>query len=316
MRKKILEALKNKKGSYVSGEELSKKLGISRTAIWKHVNALKEEGYLIESYPKLGYRLIEAPDLFFPEEIKENLKTEFLGNEIYYFKEIGSTMDYAKDLGTKGIPEGALVISEIQTKGRGRLSREWQSPFGGIWLSLLLRPKISPVHAPKITLLSGIAVTKTIKKECDLDARLKWPNDVIINGKKVCGILTEISAEIDRINFVVVGIGINVNNELPKELERSATTIRKESKRSFSRLKILKSLLEEFESLYVLFKKNQTFIVDEWKKYSDTLNKPVRITTPDRVIEGLALDIDEEGRLIVKTNESVERIVSGDCTYI
>ncbi len=316
MRKNIIETLKKNRESYVSGEDLSKKLGVSRTTIWKHVNALKKEGYHIESFPKLGYRLIEAPDLLLPEEIKENLKTEYLGKDIYYFKEIGSTMDYAKDLALKEIEEGAIVISEIQTKGRGRLSREWYSPPGGIWLSLLIRPRIVPTHAPKITLLSGIAVAKAIIKECNLDAIIKWPNDVLINGKKVCGILTEISAEMDRINFVVVGIGINVNNELPYELEGFATTIKRELKREFLRLNILKTLLEEYESLYTRFKKDLGFIIGEWKKYSDTLDKFVKITTPDRIIEGLALDIDEEGRLIVKTDESIERIVSGDCVYV
>ncbi len=225
MREKILNILRDRKEGYISGEELSKKLGISRTAIWKHIQALKREGYKINSQKRSGYSLISVPDLLLRYEIEKGLKTKILGKKIYHFKEIGSTNDFATELARKGIGEGAIVIAETQTKGKGRLGREWSSPFGGLWLSIILKPKILPTQAPRMTVIAALGAAKTIKKLYSLDAFIKWPNDVLIRSqisdiryqmKKVCGILTEMGAEQDTVNYVVIGIGANLNVDIKK----------------------------------------------------------------------------------------------------
>ncbi len=340
MRGKILNFLYQRKGGYVSGEELSKELGISRTAIWKHIKVLKEEGYKINSQKRLGYSLVSTPDLLLPYEIKRNLKTKILGKKIYHFREIDSTNDFAIELARKGIEEGTVVVAEIQTKGKGRLGREWSSPFGGLWISIILRPKILPTQAPRMTVIAALGVAKTIKELYSLDAFIKWPNDVLIwsrpetiraNGrirkkesrvfKKVCGILTEMGAEQDTVNYVVIGIGANLNIDIrkfPIEFRKDATSIEKELGRKIDRVEFTRRMLEEIENFYLLFKKRGFApILREWKKISATLGRRVKAVSGRRIIEGKAIDIDSDGALIIRTEEGKkERILAGDVTLM
>jgi BirA family biotin operon repressor/biotin-[acetyl-CoA-carboxylase] ligase len=321
IKEQILEALHKKKGRYISGGELGAQLNVSRTAVWKHIQALREERYVIESSAKSGYRLLSTPDLLLPYEVKRGLQTTQLGQEIHYFKETGSTNDIAKELASEDAQEGTIVIAETQKSGRGRLGREWISPKGGVWLSVILRPQINPEHAPKIAIIAGLAVVKTLTGLYNIECKLKWPNDVLIKEKKVCGILTEIDAEMDKINYIVVGIGINANvdlNSFPVEIKKGATTLKNELKREVSRVRLVQRLLEELESNYTLFnEKGFSQLREEWKKFAGTLGRRVRIITQDKIIEGEAVDIDGDGALLVRLDDgSVEKVISGDCVHL
>jgi BirA family biotin operon repressor/biotin-[acetyl-CoA-carboxylase] ligase len=302
----ILKALRER-GGHVSGEALSSQLGISRVSIWKHIHSLKEDGYVIEASPK-GYRLVSSPDLLLP--------CEFPGLEqrIHYLREVGSTMAVARELAKKGAGEGTIVIAEAQTRGRGRLSREWLSPAGGIYFTLVLRPRISPAYAPRINLMASIAVATTIRKLFGLKAGLKWPNDVLIEGKKVCGILAEMDAEMDVVNFVNVGIGINANTSIP-QFEKTTTSLRDALGKEISRKEFLSALLMEIERWQALLMK--TNLLEEWKKLSLTLNKDVRIISLGEEIVGRAIDIDATGALIVKGRDgSLRTVLVGDCIHL
>jgi len=330
MRERILNFLYQRKKEYVSGEELSQKVGISRTAIWKHIQALKGEGYKINSQKRLGYSLVSIPDLLLLYEIERGLKTKILGKKIYHFKEIGSTNDFAIELARKGVKEGTIVIAEVQTKGKGRLGREWSSPFGGLWLSIILKPKILPTQAPRMTVIAALAVAETIRKLYSLDAFIKWPNDILIRSpftvhgspfRKVCGILTEMGAEQDTVNYVVIGIGANLNVDIkkfPMEFRKNATSLEKELGRKIDRVEFTKRMLEEIENFYLLFKR-QGFasILKQWKKISATLGKKIKVVSGERIMEGKAIDIDSDGALIIKTRESKrEKILAGDITLL
>jgi BirA family biotin operon repressor/biotin-[acetyl-CoA-carboxylase] ligase len=302
----ILKALREC-NSYLSGETLSKQLGTSRVSIWKHIRSLKEDGYIIEASPR-GYKLVFSPDLLLPYEFPG------LEQRIHYFPEISSTMDAARELAKKGAGEGTIVIAEAQNRGRGRLSREWLSPEGGIYLTLVLRPGISPAYAPRINLMASIAVAATIRKLVGLKAELKWPNDVLIEGRKVCGILAEMDAETDVVNFVNVGIGINANTSIPK-FEKTVTSLKDALGREISRKEFLSALLMEIEQQQLLLMKAD--LIQEWKKLSVTLNKDVRIVAPGEVIIGRAIDIDTTGALIVKERDgSVKKAMAGDCIHL
>jgi BirA family biotin operon repressor/biotin-[acetyl-CoA-carboxylase] ligase len=305
-KKQILKALRDY-GDYLSGEILSEQLGISRVSIWKHIRSLKRDGYVIEASAR-GYRLVSSPDLM--------LLYEFPGLEerIHYFPEIDSTMDIARKLARKGAREGTIVIAEAQAHGRGRLSREWLSPKGGIYLTLILRPKISPVYAPRINLMASVAVATTIRKLFGLNAELKWPNDVLIESRKVCGILAEMDAEMDVVNFVNVGIGINANTSIP-QFAKTATSLKDVLGREISRKEFLSVLLREIERQQALLM--EADLIKEWKKLSGTLNKYVRILSPGEVIVGRAIDIDTSGALIIKEREgSLKKALAGDCIHL
>lgn len=319
---------------------MSRKLGISRTAIWKHIQTLKGEGYKIVSQKRLGYSLSSVPDLLLPYEIERGLKTKILGKRIYHFREIGSTNDFAIELVRKGIEEEAIVVAETQAKGKGRLGREWSSPFGGLWISIILKPKILPTQAPRMTIIAALGVAKTIRKLYSLKALIKWPNDVLIrskvgtiraNGrmrkkgsrvfKKVCGILTEMSAEQDTVNYVVIGIGANLNIDIKKfpiEFRKNTTSIEKELSHKIDRVEFTKRMLEEIENFYLIFKQRGFApILQEWKKISATLGKGVKAVSGRRIIEGKAIDIDSDGALIIETKEGKqEKILAGDVTLI
>ena len=316
---RILEKLIKNKGEPVSGETLALELSVSRTAIWKHIKALRDEGYVIESSPNLGYILAGRPDVLTPGEIKAGLKTGIIGKEIKYFKETESTNTTAREMAGKAA-EGTIVIAESQTGGRGRMGRKWLSPEGGIWLSIILKPKMQPVYAPRITFLAGVAVAKTIRS-LGLEAKIKWPNDVLVRGKKVCGILTEIEAEIDLIDYCVVGIGIDANvdtESFPEEFRESSTSLKKELGHEINRVAFLQRLLEEFEVRYLKLQKEGFLpILEEWRSMSATIGEWVKITTQSRIIYGEATGVDNDGALIVETGEGkLEKIVSGDCKHL
>ena len=305
-KKRILRALRECDG-YLSGETLSNQLGTSRVSIWKHIRNLKENGYVIEASAR-GYRLVSSPDLLLPYEFPG------LEQRIHYFPEIGSTMDAARELARKGAGEGTIVIAEAQAHGRGRLSREWLSPEGGIYFTLILRPSISPAYAPRINLMTSVAVAATIRKLFRLNAELKWPNDVLIEGRKVCGILAEMDAEMDVVNFVNVGIGINANTSVP-QFEKTATSLKDMLGREISRKEFLSVVLVEIERRQALLMERD--LLDEWKKLSGTLNKYVRILSPGEVIVGRAIGIDTTGALIIrKRNGSLKKAMAGDCIHL
>jgi BirA family biotin operon repressor/biotin-[acetyl-CoA-carboxylase] ligase len=306
MKGQILKALREC-SDYLSGETLSGQLGTSRVSIWKQIRSLKENGYVIEASAR-GYRLVSSPDLLFPYEFPD------LEQRIHYFPEIGSTMDAARELAKKGEGEGTIVIAEVQTRGRGRLSREWLSPEGGIYFTLILRPRISPAYAPRINLMASVAVAATIRKLFRLNAELKWPNDVLIEGRKVCGILAEMDAEMDVVNFVNVGIGINANTSVP-QFEKTATSLKDMLGREISRKEFLSVVLVEINRRQArLMKAN---LLEEWKKLSGTLNKYVRILSPGEVIVGRAMDIDTTGALIIRKRDgSLKKAMAGDCIHL
>lgn len=320
---KILNILRTNRDSYVSGEELCKLAGISRAAIWKHIEKLREEGYEIDAVPHLGYKLIAAPDSLIPSEIRWNLKAKVFGSRILAYKKVDTTNDVAYELAKKGMKEGTVVLAEEQAKGKGRHGRNWISPpKGGIYMSYILRPNISPNEIPRITLLSAIAVAKAIREVCGMEAFIKWPNDIMIDDKKICGILTEMKAEQDRVDFIVVGIGINVNTPV-KHLPKTASSLKEEMRRrnlkaSVSRVDLTKKVLEMLEEYYnLLNKEGFAPIIEAWKDMSSMLGSRIKVSLPNRVFEGQAHDIDPDGALVVRLDSGVlERVSSGDVVMV
>lgn len=326
LKQRIIKELKfsAKKNQYISGEVLCNKLNISRSAVWKHIQSLRKKGYKIISATNKGYKLIEVPDLLLPEELRVGLETKIIGSVIRYFSELSSTNEEARRLADEGAHEGLVLIAETQSKGRGRLGRQWFSPRGGLWLTIVLRPKIAPNHAPLLTLLSGVAVARCIRDTAGLKATLKWPNDVRIKGKKVCGILTEMRAEQDVINYVLIGLGINVNlsvKQFPKDLRKMVTSIQEETNKEIKRIVFTQELLKEFEQEYVIFCKDTIRRIPEvirtWRSLSDTLGRNVMVETSVGTLKGLAADIAEDGALVIITETGEEhKIVAGDCIYL
>jgi len=320
---KILNALRHNKDSYVSGEELCKLAGISRAAIWKHMEKLREEGYDIEALPHLGYKLVAIPDLLIPSEIKWKLKTKVFGRSVISYRKVDSTNIIAYELAEKGMKEGAVILADEQVKGKGRHGRRWSSPSkGGIYMSCILRPSIAPNEISRITLLAAVAVAQAIRDVASLEVTIKWPNDIMVARKKLCGILTEMKAEQDSVDFVILGIGINVNlskDELPK----GATSVREEitscgGKINPSRVELAKKVLEKLEEYYNLMK-TEGFepIIDIWKDLSVMIGSRVKVSVHGKTFEGLAHDINPDGALIVRTESGVlEKISSGDVIMV
>lgn len=311
----VLRALRDAAAA-LSGETLAARLGLSRAAVWKRINRLKALGYGIEGSPRRGYRLLAIPDKLLPEEIYQGLKTRYLKGPIYHFDTLASTNDLAKELGTKGAPQGTLVVAEGQTKGRGRLGRQWDSPpAAGLYVSLLLRPPLPPTELPQITLTTAVAVVRALRRATGLSLGIKWPNDLLLAGKKVGGILTEMETESDQIRYLVVGLGLNVNNLwLPAELETTATSLTLATGRTFSRLEILRACLEEFDDLYDRFLARQfSAILEEWKSYTVTLGQVVTVRQGPAAICGEALEVAADGALLVRTQTGeIVRVTSGE----
>lgn len=320
---RIVNLMKKKSGYYLSGEALSRELGITRSAVWKRVKDLRARGYMIEASPSKGYRLLYVPDILSEEEIRNSLTDSIhgspliIGKEIHIFQEIDSTNIKGMELSNKGSPEGTIILAETQTMGKGRLGRSWISPEGNIYLSVILRPNISPSRATLITLMAAVASASALKKALNISASIKWPNDIIINGKKVGGILTEMNSEMERINYIVLGIGINVNMNpsiLPPDIRVAATTLKEIIGRDLMRIEILSALLKELEVWYKIFLGSGSGpVLDEWRKLSPGLGKRIKVTSLNRIIEGIAEGIDDYGRLLVRLDGGqVEKISSGD----
>ena len=320
---KILNVLRHSKDSYVSGEELCKLAGISRAAIWKHMEKLREEGYEIEALPHLGYKLVSIPDSLIPSEIKWKLKTKVFGRNVISYRKVDSTNIVAYELAEKGMKEGTVILADEQVKGKGRHGRHWSSPSkSGIYMSCILRPSIAPNEISRITLLAAVAVAQAIRDLSSLEVTIKWPNDIMIGNKKLCGILTEMKAEQDSVDFVVLGIGVNVNVPV-KQLPKGATSIKEElvsvgGRVNLSRVELTKKVLEKLEEYYNLMKKEGFEpIIDIWKDLSVMIGSRVKVSIHGKTFEGLAHDINPDGALVVRTESGLlEKISSGDVTMI
>lgn len=250
-------------------------------------------------------------------KIKERLRTKFIGQEIHHFAKVTSTNDVTKELAAKGAKEGTVVISETQTLGRGRLGRDWASPEGGIWFSIILRPQVDPKDASKLTFVAAVAVARILREMFNLEAEIKWPNDVLIGGKKVCGILTETSTKEDVVDFVVVGVGINANvglDSFPENLRNSITTLKKELREEIEREGFLCALLEALEQYYTVFMgRNFDLIFEEWRNLAGFLGHYVEVVSFDEKTRGLAVDVDRDGALMIKLRDgTVKKVISGD----
>jgi BirA family transcriptional regulator, biotin operon repressor / biotin---[acetyl-CoA-carboxylase] ligase len=312
-KEEILQVLRER-GDYVSGEQLADRLSVSRAAVWKQIQALTREGYGIESHQNRGYRLVKLPDKLYPAEVRNGLQTRLIGCKVVHFEATASTNIVARQLAEGGAEEGTVVVTETQTRGKGRLGRQWVAPPGGAWLSVVLKPGIDPAHAASITLLAAVSVAKVLR-QWGAEAVIKWPNDVLVNGKKICGILTEMSAETDAVSFIVLGIGVNLNNDVPLE---TATTLKAELGHRIDLVKFVRGLLESLEEDYLTFKEQGfTPILWSWRRYSDTLGRPVEVAYQGEIIKGVAQDIADDGALIVKTKDgTIRKIVSGDCIHL
>lgn len=317
VRNKILAILRLKQGESVSGEDLGRQMKISRTAVSKQIQKLRQEGYQIESTVSQGHRLVALPDLLRPEEVRSRLTTTIMGQELVYFSEVGSTNDEAKKRAIAGCSEGTLIITEAQLGGRGRLARGWFSPQAkGIWFSVVLRPPFPPHEAPKCTLMAAVAVNRAIRDMTGIPCGIKWPNDILCKGRKLVGILTEMSAEMDAINHIVIGMGINVNilaAEIPLELQGKATSLQMETGGPVSRIALFAKILERLEELYQLVRTSGfDSVLTSWRQESVTLNQLVTVIAPDKTFIGKAVDIDSEGALLVETDSGIERVLAGD----
>ncbi|SKA83087.1 BirA family transcriptional regulator, biotin operon repressor / biotin-[acetyl-CoA-carboxylase] ligase [Clostridium sp. USBA 49] len=318
MKKQILKLLKENNNDFLSGEYISRTLGVSRSAIWKHIKQLKEEGYKIEAVSNKGYKLKSSPDLLTLEEIEPYLNSSVIGRKFIYFNSIDSTNNAAKKIADDENSHGTVLISEEQTNGKGRLGRHWISPkYKGIWMSIILKPNLDPIDASKITQIAAAAVTLSLL-EMNIKALIKWPNDIILNHKKVCGILTEMNAELTNIHHVIVGIGINVNadkEEFPDDLKDIATSLKIESNNKINRQILTAKILNNFEILYNKFINNNDIesSLKICREYSAILGSEIIIINKGEKVSAKAIDIDEEGKLIVKySNGNIEKIISGE----
>lgn len=312
MKEKVLTLLKSNE-NYISGEEISKLLGITRSSIWKYMNILKKDGYIIDGITNKGYKLISEPDLISLTKLKSDLSTTFIGKEVNYFKELTSTNTTAKALAIKDAVNGTLVISEIQTLGKGRLGRIWTSPKGGIWASLILKPDIEPIHAAKITLIAAAAQVLTLESY-NLKPEIKWPNDLLLNKKKFSGILTEMSCDMDRVNYIILGFGINVNlssEDIPTDLKDKATSLFIEHVYKFDRTELLCKYLLNFETLYneLILENSINKTIDICRRNSMVIGKEIIITTRDKDETVFCIDIANSGELLVKDFLGNEKLI-------
>lgn len=322
MKQKILELLWNENEEYLSGSRISRKLNISRTAVWKHINSLRSEGYQIDSQTNRGYRLLSSPDLLLPEAIKLDLKTKILGKDIFYFDSLDSTNRKAKELASQGAAEGTVIIAEEQTGGRGRLGCSWQSPKGkDLLFSIILRPPINPLDTPQLTLVAAVGMAKALKSYSGLDLKIKWPNDLLFGSKKMVGILTELAAEFNQVDYVVLGIGVNVNSgndDFSEELKTVAGSLKQVTGRKQKRLELFRTILEELEQSYLNYlQAGFALIREQWLKLSGTLNSRIKITERSQTFQGVAEDLDREGRLLVRLDDNTLcTVVAGEINLI
>jgi len=321
MDEEILQLLRDAPSTFLSGEEISRRLKVSRTAVWRRMQRLRALGYGIEASTRSGYRLIQSPDLLTPSEIKPLLKTRWMGKTIHHFQTIDSTNSKAYQLALEGADEGEVVLSESQEKGRGRLGRQWFSPpCLNLYLSVILRPKIPLHQAPLITLMAAVATTDAIRKFSELLPQIKWPNDILLRGRKVAGLLNEIHSEMDRIHFVILGIGVNLNMDeknVSEEIQSIATSLRIEMGETVSRKAFLQSLLLELERWYSIFlEEGSAVVLNAWRNRADIKGREVKVTSFGETVVGTAVDVDSDGALILETGDGKQRrVMAGDIEY-
>lgn len=316
MKDKVLQILRETDG-FISGQEICNRLSVSRTAVWKAIKQLRDEGYGIEAVNNKGYRLGEAPDVISEQELRSLFHTEWLGSRILYFDSIDSTNNELKRQAESGVHHGLLAVAEEQTAGRGRRGHTWVSPPGtGIWFSVLLKPDIAPDKASMLTLVAAMAVSRAIKEVTGLESQIKWPNDIVVNKKKVCGMLTELSAEMSCINYVVIGIGINANmKEFPEDIKETASSLYIESGRQVKRAAVIEAVARYFEKYYAEFIKagDLSTIMDEYNEMLANAGKQVRIITNDSEQIYTAIGINPQGGLVVKDDKGeMSEIRSGE----
>lgn len=318
MKKEILGVLMKNSGEYISGEELSVRLNVSRTAIWKQINSLKEAGYVIDSKPNRGYRLVSSPDILQQSELMLKLKTSWLGHNLQIFDELPSTNDLAKGLASEGAVEGTVIIAEKQTKGRGRIGRPWESPAKkGLWFSVILHPMLEPQLASQLIFVAAVGICRALREQTALDIMIKWPNDLLYEGKKICGILAEMSAEIEQLNHIVLGIGLNVNQEeedFSPEIVKLATSLNLAAGKKYRRVDILAAILLHLEEAYSEYQE-QGFpaILKAWESLNCTLGREVKVVTREESFQGLAEGLAKDGSLLVRRKSGeIEKVIVGD----
>jgi BirA family transcriptional regulator, biotin operon repressor / biotin---[acetyl-CoA-carboxylase] ligase len=312
----LLEYLR-KKQVYVTAEELCQHAHISRQTVWKHILQLRSLGYDISSVPHLGYQLVSCPDRLYPAEVGAGLHTKAIGKAIHYYDHVVSTMDAAMQLAQDKSPEGTVVVAETQTSGRGRLGRSWVSPkYKGLYFSIIVRPDTAVSEVASITLMAAVSVCEAVKRVCGLDARIKWPNDILLEQKKLGGILTEMNAGLGRVNYCVIGIGINVNSD-KKALVDGAVSLAQQAGSAVNRVELFRELLRQFEHYYLKFKKQEFgSILDAWRQFSVTLGARVRIDMQKGRLDGIAVDIDADGGLLVRRDSGlIEKVLAGDVVH-
>jgi BirA family biotin operon repressor/biotin-[acetyl-CoA-carboxylase] ligase len=312
----LVTLFREDEGEFLSGELLAEKIGVSRTTIWNHIRTLQKLGYEFAAQTHLGYRLIRPPDRMLPQEIASRLKTRFLGKSVHYYEEVASTNDVALELAAKGAEEGTVVVAEKQTSGRGRFGRKWFSPPGkNLILSLILRPPFLPGRASQVAITTSVAAAVCLRGLFDLPALIKWPNDIYIRGRKAGGILTELSAELDRIHHIVVGVGINLNmtrDEIPAHLRPNCTSVRIEAGRRCDRIQVAVTLIQELEKRYRgLLKDGFSHIVDEWIALSLSLGQRIEARSEGRLYSGCPAGLDEDGSLLLRLDSGITRRISG-----
>jgi BirA family biotin operon repressor/biotin-[acetyl-CoA-carboxylase] ligase len=306
---------------WVSGAELSSRLGVTRAAIWARIEELRNLGYEVEASPHSGYRLLGCPDRLHADDLTSRIgAVRVVGRDIRVFQETSSTSDILEKLARDGVREGLVVFAESQTRGRGRLGRQWVSPPGrGIWFSVLLRPVLRPQAATRLTVAAATALARALRREVPLRPEIKWPNDLMIHGRKVAGVLTELSGELDSVRHVILGIGINANldrDDLPPALHASATSLKLELGHSIDRASLAAALLQELDAAYACVTDDRfAILADEWSSQCTTLGRDVSVLSGNRRLVGRAESLDSEGALLVRTQFGrLERIVGGDVT--
>jgi len=318
---KIISLLKSHKSEYISGQDLSDVLKISRVAIWKHIERIRSLGYKIESKQQSGYKLIDIPDLLLPWEVTENLKTKFIGKRVYYFDSIDSTQNFALKIASKDNENGTVIISKKQTGGKGRMKRKWISPVGGIWMSVIIHPDFDISNTTLVPIATSLALCKAIEKTTKIKPKLKWPNDITIKGKKVGGILVDTSIQSNKIESLVLGVGINFKikqENLKKIIVNSpnyygVTTLVKKNE---SALHLVQQFLYELEVIFQWINSGLTKkIICGWTKRSSTIGKNISIINNKKIVTGQAIKIDNDGALIISKNKRTTKILIGDVTY-
>ncbi|WP_084786842.1 biotin--[acetyl-CoA-carboxylase] ligase [Bacillus tuaregi] len=305
LRKRLLDAFTNSGDEFLSGQYLAELIGCTRTAVWKHIEELRKEGFELEAVRRKGYRIVKVPEKITANEVRLGLLTKRLGQNIHYEEKIDSTQKMALQLSLDGASEGTVVIAEEQTAGRGRMARTWFSPkYTGVWMSVILRPQLLPHKAPQLTLVTAVAVVQAIEELASIKPQIKWPNDILLNGKKITGILTELQAESDRINSVIIGIGMNVNQEqemYPEELRSIATSLRIETGKSINRAELIRLVLAKLEYLYDLYlQEGFEPIKILWESYAISIGKMITARMVQGDLYGKALGITDDGALMLE----------------